>query len=95
MTIWSRTPKDYFIIENLAKFLIKKNNNVSIIHQSKGSKERTLFNLKCSFHKIFYSKNLFLNKFYFIYYFIYLFFFILINKPNKIIIFNNYPILIV
>jgi glycosyltransferase involved in cell wall biosynthesis len=95
MTIWSRTPKDYFIIENLAKFLIKKNNNISIIHQSKGSEERTLFNLKCSFHKIFYSKNLFLNKFYFIYYFIYLFFFILINKPNKIIIFNNYPILII
>lgn len=95
MTIWSRTPKDYFIIENLAKFLIKKNNNISIIHQSNEYEERTLLNSKCSLHKIFYSKNLFLNKLYFIYYFIYLFFFILINKPNKIIIFNNYPIFIV
>ena len=95
MTIWSQSPEDYFIIDNLINYLKRKKKLVSIICQNKNFNNKLSDRLNCNSHKIFYYNYNFLNKFYFIYYLIYLIFYIFIKKPDVLIIFNNYPIVIV
>ena len=95
MTIWSQSPEDYFIIEHLINYLRRKKKSTTIIYQNKTFDKKYDKQLNCNSHKIFSSKINFLNKIYFIYYLIYLIFYIFFKKPHILIIFNNYPLLII
>ena len=94
MTIWSQSPKDYFIIDNLINFFKKNKIKVTIIYQDQKNNTDLNNKLNCDNHKISNTNIAFLNKLFFIYYLLYLIFFIGIKKPNTIIFFNNYPVVI-
>ena len=94
MTIWSQSPKDYFIIDNLINYLKKKKIKVTIIYQDQKKNIDLKSELNCVTHKISNTNIDFLNRLFFIFYLFYLILYIFIKKPNTIILFNNYPILI-
>ena len=94
MTIWSQSPKDYFIIDNLINFFKKKKIEVTIIHQDQRNNIDLKNKLNCVTHKIFNANTDFFNKLLFIFYLFYLTLYIFIKRPNTLILFNNYPILI-
>ena len=94
MTIWSQSPEDYFIIEHLINYLRRKKTILQLYIKIKFDKKYDK-KLNCNSHKIFSSKINFLNKIYFIYYLIYLIFYIFLKKPHVLIVFNNYPLLVI
>ena len=90
LTIWSSYPEYYFLINNVSR-LLREKYKVHLIYQREFFKKKNYF-VKCKNHRIFKSKNFFLNKLYFGYYLFYLLVIALLNKPKFIIIFNHEPI---
>ena len=86
MTIWSQSPKDYFIIDNLINFFKKNKIKVTIIYQDQKNNTDLKNKLNCDTHKISNANIVFLNKLFFIYYLLYLIFFVCIKKAK----YNNF-----
>ena len=56
MTIWSQSPEDYFIINNLINLLNKNRQEVTVICQDKNFNKKSEDKLNCNSHKITNSK---------------------------------------
>ena len=95
LTVWSTGPEDYFLIQNTINHLSKIGSKTHLIYKKKIKKksEKNIFHKSCKRYEIFSSKNKLLDKLYFLYYLFYLIFFTLFLKPNKIILYNNKPII--
>ena len=96
LTIWSQNPNYYFLIEHLIKYLLKKKSKITLIYQGNKNFNSNMLNIKSLNEKqINHSDFNILNKFYFFYYIFLLLFTTLFKKPDVIIIYNNYPILLI
>lgn len=91
--IWTKTPEDYFFIENFILFLKKRNINSTLVFQKKNNLKKNKYIKNCKIHEIFSSKNKFINNILYLYFSIYFAILTIIKRPKKVYLFNSSSLL--